>query len=245
MDRYCEETPATEVQHGNQAYLNLYAVMDGFVTGVAPHYVMDEDHPPMPNSPEPANALFGRFMGMLIDQEGNMTPYANQFFSAMASEMSYDCKSAQANSPDESCISSGPGRYWIMIKNRRSSSSSYEMLIVNDPSGEVTAVSEPETPAAGTPVTETFSGNLSRGQESHLGPFDSNGSEFTVNVTGNGDVDLYVKKGSKPSYRSFDCRPYRLGSDESCRLSGPGRYYVMIMCDDYRSQYEVQVTYSQ
>lgn len=33
-----------------------------------------------------------------------------------------------------------------------------------------------------------------------------------------GDADLYVKAGSKPTDRSYDCRPYKDGSDEECRV---------------------------
>jgi Divergent InlB B-repeat domain len=80
---WCEDEPPTIVvsQHGAQVYYNNYSIIRGFVEGVAPEY--DMSIPPDPSSDNPANALFGNFMGMLVDQEGNMTDYAGTFFSAM------------------------------------------------------------------------------------------------------------------------------------------------------------------
>ncbi|BCL73592.1 hypothetical protein TUMSATVNIG1_55690 [Vibrio nigripulchritudo] len=45
---------------------------------------------------------------------------------------------------------------------------------------------------------------------------------------GSGDVDLYVKFGSKPTSTSHDCRPYKSGNSESCPFASPkaGTYYI-------------------
>ena len=62
---------------------------------------------------------------------------------------------------------------------------------------------------------------------------------FTVNSTqnlvvstsgGRGDLDLYVKAGSKPTTTSYDCRPYSAGNNEQCRVwAQPGvTYHVML-----------------
>ncbi len=45
---------------------------------------------------------------------------------------------------------------------------------------------------------------------------------------GRGDVDLYIKKGAKPTLHDFDCRPYELGNDEQCRLEDNASYYIML-----------------
>lgn len=43
--------------------------------------------------------------------------------------------------------------------------------------------------------------------------------EVSVEMKGSsGDADLYVKQGSRPDTSSYDCRPYRSGSDETCEL---------------------------
>ncbi len=57
------------------------------------------------------------------------------------------------------------------------------------------------------------------------------GTQFVKIKTsrGSGDVDLYVKKGSAPSLTSYNCRPYRDGNTETCKLRmGPGVYHIML-----------------
>lgn len=45
---------------------------------------------------------------------------------------------------------------------------------------------------------------------------------LTVNLSGSGDADLYVKKSSVPSLSSYDCRPYLNSSNESCSIANTG-----------------------
>ena len=49
-------------------------------------------------------------------------------------------------------------------------------------------------------------------------------------MTGTGDADLYVRRGSAPNTTTFDCRPYATGSSETCNvnLSAPGVIHVMV-----------------
>jgi hypothetical protein len=49
-------------------------------------------------------------------------------------------------------------------------------------------------------------------------------------MTGTGDADLYVKIGREPTLSSYDCRPYKSGSNESCRvtLAQPSTIGVMV-----------------
>jgi hypothetical protein len=46
-----------------------------------------------------------------------------------------------------------------------------------------------------------------------------------------GDADLYVKVGAPPTLGSFDCRPYRFGSNETCTvtLAAPAAIYVKVV----------------
>ncbi len=58
-----------------------------------------------------------------------------------------------------------------------------------------------------------------------------NASSLTIQISGgDGDADLYVKKGSKPSRSSYDCRPYKYGNNETCSFSSSlqGRWWIMI-----------------
>ncbi|HSP77200.1 MAG TPA: PPC domain-containing protein, partial [Myxococcaceae bacterium] len=47
---------------------------------------------------------------------------------------------------------------------------------------------------------------------------------------GTGDVDLYVRSGSSPTFSTFNCRPYAGGNNEVCTFSAPspGTWYVML-----------------
>jgi hypothetical protein len=49
-------------------------------------------------------------------------------------------------------------------------------------------------------------------------------------MTGSGDADLYVKVGREPSLTSYDCRPYKTGSNETCEvtLAQPAPLGVMV-----------------
>ena len=65
-----------------------------------------------------------------------------------------------------------------------------------------------------------------------LGPFEvASGAFFEVNISGTGDIDLYVKKGSTPTKSSYDCRPFAQTSTEKCdkttyNAAGPGKFYI-------------------
>jgi serine protease len=59
-------------------------------------------------------------------------------------------------------------------------------------------------------------------------------ASLTVTITGStsstSDADLYTRAGSHPTTTAYDCRPYKVGSNETCTYSAPaaGTYYVML-----------------
>jgi hypothetical protein len=56
-------------------------------------------------------------------------------------------------------------------------------------------------------------------------------TSLTVTISGGtGDADLYVRKGSKPTTSTYDCRPYINGNTETCTFSNPTAtdYFVML-----------------
>ncbi len=63
-------------------------------------------------------------------------------------------------------------------------------------------------------------------------------------ASASGDADLYVRVGAAPTTESYDCRPYRTGSDEECRitLDAPAKIYVDVNgFADEKSSYVVTV----
>lgn len=47
---------------------------------------------------------------------------------------------------------------------------------------------------------------------------------------GEGDVDLYVRRGAKPTLKTWDDRPHRVGNNETVTINNPkaGTYYIML-----------------
>ena len=74
-------------------------------------------------------------------------------------------------------------------------------------------------------LEESF--DLDKGDWKHFGPFETEGVLQAL-LSGEGDADLYVKKGSQPTSSSYDCRPYKSTSEEDCTLEGPGEFYVSV-----------------
>lgn len=56
------------------------------------------------------------------------------------------------------------------------------------------------------------------------------GSSMTISTSGGtGDADLYVRQGAKPTTKTYDCRPYKAGNNETCSGNNEsGTYYIML-----------------
>ncbi len=59
---------------------------------------------------------------------------------------------------------------------------------------------------------------------------------------GTGDVDLYVKKGEKPTSGSWDYRPYLIGNDEKVEIATPAAATWYIMLRGYQAYSGVTLT---
>lgn len=54
-------------------------------------------------------------------------------------------------------------------------------------------------------------------------------TKLTVSISGGtGDADLYLRSGTQPTTTSYNCRPYKVGSVESCVITNPvaGTWHV-------------------
>jgi hypothetical protein len=54
-------------------------------------------------------------------------------------------------------------------------------------------------------------------------------------MTGTGDADLYVKIGREPTMSSYDCRPYKTGSNETCEVTLAQPTTIGVMVNGYAS----------
>lgn len=94
--------------------------------------------------------------------------------------------------------------------------------------------------------TVESSGHVGRNDWERVGPFEvAAGDSINVELTGNGDADLYVSLGSEPSVTEFACRPYLDGSAESCNLTATEDSMVYVGVAGYAdsSDFELEVSY--
>jgi hypothetical protein len=71
------------------------------------------------------------------------------------------------------------------------------------------------------------------------------GTHVKVQMTGDGDADLYVRFGAAPDLQTYDCRPYVNGTGESCDLDTPaGQTTVFVSVNGYAasSNFQLDVT---
>jgi len=114
----------------------------------------------------------------------------------------------------------------------------YEQIFRNvDSSQIVLVVGEQDnafTPGGGGDPQDwaglTDHGSLKRGETKSWSTPTVAAGTYQFSITGSGDADLYVKIGSAPTQTSFDCRPYKTGSNETCQvtLAQPSTINVMV-----------------
>jgi hypothetical protein len=70
---------------------------------------------------------------------------------------------------------------------------------------------------------------------------------YQFSITGTGDADLYVRVGTAPTTTLYDCRPYKTGSKESCRVTvaSDARVHVMVRGYAATSDYALVGTVAQ
>jgi len=87
-------------------------------------------------------------------------------------------------------------------------------------------------------------GAIAKNAWKNYGPFEvATSGKITVTLSGDNDADLYVRKGTAPTASTYDCRPYKNGSDEACTLVGGGTYYVGVRGYAANSNFSVTVEY--
>ncbi|MGE3542674.1 MAG: PPC domain-containing protein [Kofleriaceae bacterium] len=104
-----------------------------------------------------------------------------------------------------------------------------------------------EAPGIPQDVTESLS--VGQGDFKLFGPYEVAGNAvFEVAMTGDGDADLYVKRGAEASPTVYDCRPYNGNSNETCgrgqyNATGPARFWVGVQ-GYATANVQLRITYS-
>ncbi|TQV87751.1 pre-peptidase C-terminal domain-containing protein [Aliikangiella coralliicola] len=149
-------------------------------------------------------------------------------FGSQPTSSSYDCRPYQ-NGNNETCTISNiqAGTYHVMLNGY----SAYSGATLT---GSYDGDTPPPPPPGDSELTNGQSVNVSGAQGSNTYytlqvPSGATNLKF-VTSGGTGDLDLFVKFGSKPTASSYDCRPYQNGNNETCTISNvqAGTYHVML-----------------
>ncbi len=141
----------------------------------------------------------------------------------------YDCRPYNSGN-SETCSFDDPSaaRYHVMVRAYRTYSG---VSLVAD---YETVTDPPDPPASselenGVPRSDLDGDRLS--QQFFTIEVPTNARDLAVQLSGgSGDADLYLRRGSKPTTSSYDCRPYKIGNNELCEVADPqaGTWHVML-----------------
>ena len=146
----------------------------------------------------------------------------------------YDCASLTSNNTETCNVTlQGSGEYNVLIFGESEyANTSLTLDVVESP---------PETVSVGQTIS-SLSG--SRGDVLfYKFALNDNVQEIKVSISGGeGDADLYLKRGMFPSKADYDCRPYYYGNNESCSAIGESGDEFYIMIDGYSSFSDVALS---
>ncbi|CAN5909295.1 hypothetical protein BH11MYX3_BH11MYX3_14090 [soil metagenome] len=94
----------------------------------------------------------------------------------------------------------------------------------------------------GKEVTQSDAMALTKCAWRELGPFQAGDASVEITATGDGDADLYVRRGEAPDPSTYDCKSSGDDSNEHCSVAGSGPVYVAVFAAK-DSSVEVSVRY--
>ncbi|MFC3033303.1 PKD domain-containing protein [Pseudoalteromonas fenneropenaei] len=174
---------------------------------------------------------------------GNTTPLPVASFAANCTLLNCQFDASNSSSPNGNIsnyqwqFGDGSADVGVTSNHTYANSGSYSVtLTVTDSAGETAsttqtvAVSQSNDSVLQKGVAKT--GLAAAKGENLMYYIDIPANAGTVSFVlsgGSGDADLYVRKDLEPTTSSYDCRPFKLGNNETCSLNaGAGRYYVMV-----------------
>jgi hypothetical protein len=146
---------------------------------------------------------------------------------------SYDCR-PYAGGSTEDCrvVLSAPAVVHLMVSGYGSGANAYLIKMVQSGGGTG------PMPWAGLNQT----GTVIKDQAINVETPELPAGNYVFAITGTGDADLYVKKGSAPTTSSYDCRPYAGNSTESCTISLATASKVFVMVRGYAASSSFTLT---
>jgi hypothetical protein len=133
---------------------------------------------------------------------------------------SYDCR-PYANGSSETCAVTlaAPAKIFVKVLGYANQANAFRL--------QIRSVAAPP-PGGWAGMNE--SGSVTQNQERRYETPELPAGLYTFQLSGTGDADLYVRKGSAPTTAAYDCRPYIGGSSERCQvtLDAPTKIHVMV-----------------
>ena len=159
-------------------------------------------------------------------------------FGTAPTTTTYDCRPYLTGS-NETCTVAAPqaGTYYVMLRGY-SSYSGVTLKATWSTSGGGTGGTDGGTGggsqlSSGVPVTGISGAKTSKTYYALNVPSGSSSVTFTIvgSSSGSNDADMYVRAGAEPTTTTYDCRPYKTGSNETCTIPNPtsGAYDVMLV----------------
>jgi hypothetical protein len=158
-------------------------------------------------------------------------------FGAAPTTNTYACR-PYAGDSDESCshtqVDAG-GPLHVLVRGYQASN--HYALTATWTTGAPPAPPAPSAPPSGAPITELNErGTLAAGAEVRFQVQGRAGQALTVEMTGTGDADLYVRASAAPTTAQWDCRPYLDTANETCTLRPASDGPVHILVHGYSNE---------
>ncbi|MFB6350272.1 MAG: PPC domain-containing protein, partial [Bradymonadaceae bacterium] len=88
------------------------------------------------------------------------------------------------------------------------------------------------------------SGSVAAGEQKRYETPTLSESSYQFALSGSGDADLYVRLGEAPTTETYDCRPYRACSEETCEVELPSatNVHLMVRGGDDQTDFQLEGT---
>jgi hypothetical protein len=141
-------------------------------------------------------------------------------------ESAYDCRPYASGSDEECRVTlASAAAIHVLVRGYAARANAFVLAIRPD-----TATPPPPPPPPATWAGFSEQGTVTKDQEVRLATPTLAAGTYRFVMSGTGDADLYVRRGSAPTTASYDCRPYQANSNETCSvtLTAPGTIHVLV-----------------
>jgi len=146
----------------------------------------------------------------------------------------YDCRPYKGGSSEECLVTlAAPSKIFAKVIGYSDRSNAFKLTIKELP---------PPPPGAWAGMNE--SGTVTRDEEKLYATPELPPGTYTFVLAGTSDADLYVKRGAAPTATSFDCRPYKNGSAETCTVALESAAQIHVMVRGYAASSTFTLTAS-